>query len=128
MKTLSAFLGFIVLTIVFATSLATASETLTRDEVEKLLTGNTAEGMNTQFEFRMTWYFQNNGIIKKQKGTGQRGKGEWSIDKEGKLCYMDKHREEPACEPVIRESDGKYYANDGKWRFDKVLPGNPHGL
>lgn len=128
MKMLASMLGFFVMTVVFATSLATASETLSKQEVEKLLIGNTAEGMNTQFEFKMTWYFRKDGAIKKQKASGQRGKGEWSIDKQGRLCYIDKHMEEPACEPVIREPDGKYYANDGKWRFDKVLPGNPHNL
>ncbi|MGD8926468.1 MAG: hypothetical protein PVG20_06445 [Thioalkalispiraceae bacterium] len=76
----------------------------------------------------MIWYFQEGGTLRKQKPNGKRGRAEWSIDKQGQLCYQDKHMNEAICEPVMKRDDGKYDAYAGKWRFDKILPGNAHNL
>lgn len=119
---------FTALTMFLLSGLAMGAETLNREQVETLLKGNTAEGVNTQWDKKMIWYFQEGGTLRKQKANGKRGKAEWSIDKDGQLCYQDKHMDEANCEPVIRRDDGKYDANAGKWRFDKVLPGNAHSL
>jgi hypothetical protein len=109
---------------------AMGANALTKDEAQKLLNGNTAEGVNTKWDKKMIWYFQEGGTLRKQKSSGQRGKAKWRIDDKGQLCYMDKHMSDmdEKCEPIISRDDGKYDANDGKWRFDKVLPGNPHNL
>jgi hypothetical protein len=123
-----AFLGTSLLTILLTTNVISAAEALNKEQVEKLLNGNTAEGVNTKWDKKMIWYFQEGGTLRKQKPNGKRGKSEWSINKKGELCYQDKHMSDSVCEPVIQRDDGKYDANAGKWRFDKVLPGNAHNL
>jgi len=109
---------------------ATGANALTKDEAEKLLNGNTAEGVNTMFDKKMIWYFREGGTLNKQNQAGKKGKAKWRIDKKGQLCWMDKHMSDmdEKCEPIIPRADGGYDANNGKWRFDKVLPGNPHNL
>jgi hypothetical protein len=108
--------------------MAMGAKALSQAEAEKLIKGNTAEGVNTKWDKKMIWYFNEGGTLRKQKPSGGRGTAEWSIDKKGRLCYQDKHMDDAVCEPIIPRADGGYDANDGKWRFDKVLPGNPHSL
>jgi len=121
-------LGAFLFSIAFTANVSTAADALNRAEAEALLNGNTAEGENTKWEKKMIWYFQEGGVLRKLQPSGSKGRAEWSLDKKGQLCYQDKHMNDSKCEPIIRRDDGKYEANDGKWRFDKVLPGNPHGL
>lgn len=105
-----------------------AGETLTREAVNKLISGNTVEGVNVKWDKKMTWYFDSSGQIIKRDAHGNRGKASWKVEANGELCYLDKHRDREMCEPVISNADGSYTTMDGKWRWDKVLPGNPHGL
>ena len=114
--------------IVFSVDVTAGSDGLTKDEVEKLLVGNTVEGFHTKWGDQMIWYFREDGKLKKLKSGKSKGKSNWTIDKKGQLCHQDKHMKDPKCFPVIRSGDDKYTANDGLWRFDKVLPGNPHNL
>lgn len=116
------------ITIVLSANVAMAADALNQTEAEKLIKGNTAEGKNVQYDKKMIWYFREDGTIRKLKPSGKKGRGEWSIDKKGQLCYLDKQMDEAKCEPIIPREDGGYDANDGKWRFDKVLPGNAHNL
>ena len=121
-------LSFSLITIVFSANTAIGADALSLEEAENLIKGNTAEGVNTKWDKKMIWFFHEGGTLHKQKPSGKRGRAEWSLNKKGELCYQDKHMDEANCEPIIKRDDGKYYANDGNWRFDKVLPGNPHGL
>ncbi|MGD9385989.1 MAG: hypothetical protein PVF28_05505, partial [Thioalkalispiraceae bacterium] len=120
--------GASLLLMFFSSNLTLGAETLSKEEAEKLLNGNTAEGVNTKWDKKMIWYFQEGGTLRKQKPSGKRGRAEWSLDDKGELCHQDKHQDEPVCEPVVRRDDGKYEAMDGRWRFDKILPGNAHNL
>ena len=116
------------ITIFFASNMAIASEGLSQAEAEKLIKGNTVEGLHTKWDTKMIWYFHESGQLRKQNQHGKRGKADWSIDKKGQLCFIDKHMSDEKCEPIIPRADGGYDANDGKWRWDKVVTGNPHNL
>lgn len=116
------------ITVVFSTNVTMAADALTQAEAEKLIKGNTAEGYHTKWDKKRIWYFREDGTIRKLKPSGKKGRGEWSIDKKGQLCYQDKQMDDAVCEPIIPRADGGYDANDGKWRFDKIVPGNPHNL
>ena len=128
MNKLAGLLGSSLITIIFAANSAMAAEALNQAAVEKLIKGNTAEGIHTKWDRKMIWYFHESGQLRKQKDGGQRGKAEWSIDKKGQLCFQDYHMDEEKCEPIVPRADGGYDANDGKWRWDKVVSGNPHNL
>lgn len=110
------------------TSVAVGADALTRAEAEKLIKGNTAEGHHTKWNREMIWYFHESGQLRKLKDGRVKGKAEWSLDKKGQLCFQDKHMDEDKCEPIIPGADGGYDANDGKWRWEKVVQGNPHNL
>ena len=105
-----------------------SANALNHDEAVKLLEGNTAEGVNTKWDKKMIWYFQKGGVLRKQKPNGKRGRADWHIDKKGQLCYQDKQMDEEACEPILPREDGGYDTMDGRWRIDKVIPGNAHSL
>ena len=130
MNKLLTFFGTCLLTIIFTTSAAMAADALNKEEAEKLIAGNTAEGVNVKFDKKMIWYFAEDGKIHKQLPSGEKKKTKdtWNIDKKGNLCYQDKWMQQPTCGPISRRADGKYEAVGGNWIFDKVLPGNPHGL
>ena len=118
----------ILLPVAFISNVATGSEALNHDEAVQLLQGNTAEGVNTKWDKKMIWYFQEGGTLRKQKPNGKRGRAEWRIDKKGQFCYQDKHMSDETCEPITRRDDGGYDTMDGRWRLDKILPGNAHNL
>ena len=128
MNKLITFLSTFLITLVFTANVAIGADALNRADTEKLIKGNTAEGVNTKWDKKMIWFFHEGGTLYKMKPSGKKGRAEWSLDKKGQLCYQDKHMDESICEPIIPRDDGKYDANDGKWRFDKVLPGNTHNL
>ena len=128
---LTLFAGFIFL----FSNISNAAEQLSKEELEKLISGNTAEGQNVQWEKGMTWYFQALGQIKKIDEHGNRGKGRWLINEEGELCVEFKRGGE-RCRTVVPRADGGYdiygteypEEDDLKWTFSRVLPGNPHDL
>ena len=130
MNKLITFFATFLLAIFFNTSAALAADALSKEEAEKLIAGNTAEGVVVKAQRKMTWYFAEDGHIHKILPTGEKKKTKdtWNIDKKGNLCYQDKWMQQPLCGPISRRADGKYDAIDGHWLFDKVLPGNPHGL
>ena len=128
MNKIIALISSTTIALIFISGSAIGAETLNRQQVEELLKGNTAEGVNTKWDKPMIWYFQEGGTLRKQKPNGKRGRADWSIDKNGQLCYQDKHMDEAICDSVLKGDDGKYDANAGKWRFDKILPGNAHDL
>ncbi|NOQ89238.1 MAG: hypothetical protein GQ550_09960 [Gammaproteobacteria bacterium] len=112
-----------------------AADPLGKEALEKLITGNTAEGQAVQWEKGMTWYFHKTGKIKKFDEYGNRGKGEWMINDDGYLCVKFKHGKE-RCRSVVPRTDGGYdvygtdrpEADELKWTFERILPGNPHDL
>jgi len=118
------------LTMIFTSSVAMAADALNKEETEKLIKGNTAEGVVVKKQIKMIWYFTEDGKINKLLPTGEKKKTKdtWNIDNKGNFCYQDKWMEQPRCGPVTRRADGKYDVMDGWWVFDKVLPGNPNGL
>lgn len=126
-------LGF---SIVMSGTLA-ARDLTSKEEVEKLLSGNTVELHDVKWNKSATWYLKKNGRLKKQDEYGNRGKGEWSVDDQGRLCTVMKHRKDDdlRCRVLVTREDGGYdvyereYAdNELKWIFKKILPGNPHDL
>jgi hypothetical protein len=125
------FAGFIFL----FSNISNAADPLSKEELEKLLSGNTAEGQNVQWEKGMTWYFQKLGQIKKIDEHGNRGKGRWLINEEGELCVEFKRGGE-RCRTVVPRTNGGYdiygtehpEEDDLKWTFSRILPGNPHDL
>ena len=114
---------------------SSASAPLAKEEVEKLISGNTAEGQNVKWEKGMTWYFHKLGQIRMIDEHGNRGKGRWFINDEGELCTQFKRGGE-RCHTVVPREDGGYgiygtdypEAEELKWIFKRVLPGNPHDL
>lgn len=114
-----------------------ARELTSKDEVEKLLSGNTVELHDVKWNKSAIWYFKKNGRLKKQDEYGNRGKGEWYVDDQGRLCTEMKHRKEEdlRCRVLVTREDGgydvyerEYQENELKWIFKKILPGNPHDL
>ena len=128
MKKRMVLLGFSFITFIFTTNVAMADNVLNQTDAEKLLKGNTAEGVNTKWDRKMIWYFREDGTVIKQNPAGDRFNHTWSIDKKGQLCYKDGRMDWPECHPIIQRTDGKYDAHDKRWRIDKVLPGNPHNF
>jgi hypothetical protein len=57
-----------------------AQELTSKEEVEKLLAGNTVELQDMKWNKSSVWYFKKNGRLKTQDEYGNRGKGEWYID------------------------------------------------
>jgi len=112
-----------------------AANPLGKEELEKLIAGNTAEGQNVHWEKGMTWYFHKTGQIKKVDEHGNRGKGSWFINDDGELCVQFKRGGE-RCRIVVPRTDGGYdiygteypEAEELKWTFKKVFPGNYHDL
>lgn len=112
-----------------------AADPLSKEKLEKLISGNTAEGQNVRWEEGMTWYFHKLGQIKKIDQYGNRGKGKWTINEEGELCVEFKRGGE-RCRTVVPRTDGGYdiygteYPEEEelKWIFYQVFPGNPHDL
>ena len=130
MNKLITFLGTFTLTTIITSGVALAADALSKEEAEKLIAGNTAEGVVVKAQRKMTWYFAEDGHIHKILPTGEKKKTKdtWNIDKKGNLCYQDKWMQQPNCGPISRRVDGKYDAIDGRWVFDKVLSGNPYDL
>jgi len=116
-------------TMIFATAALAAPKGLNHDEAEKLIKGNTAEGTNA-FKKKMIWYFDEGGVLYKGNEKGRKiGKAEWNINNRGELCYRDKNMNFEKCGAILPLGDGKYdvrLPNPFKW--DKVVPGNPHNL
>jgi hypothetical protein len=121
-------LGTLIISMVFVNAVAVGSEGLSKGEAEKLIKGNTVEGMNTKWNKKMIWYFHESGQLRKQDEHGNKGKANWRIDDKGRLCYSDKHKSEEDCEAIIPDADGGYDVLDGKWKWNKVVPGNSHNL
>ena len=114
-------------TVIFATTVVAGSAGLSKEEAEQLITGNTAEGTN-KWGKKMIWYFGEFGKLKKLDDRGQKGKAKWSIDDKGRLCYQDKHMNKENCQ-AIKPVDGGYEVPfDAEWKWEKVVPGNPHNL
>lgn len=127
--------GFLVLGLsIVLTGTTGARELTSKEEVENLLSGNTVELQDVQWNKSTTWYFKKNGRLKAQDEYGNRGKGEWYVDEKGKLCTERKLRK-LRCRVLVTREDGGYgvyereYAdNELKWIFKRILPGNPNDL
>jgi hypothetical protein len=112
-----------------------AADPLNKEALEKLITGNTAEGQAVEWKKGMIWYFHKLGKIKKIDEHGNKGKGEWFVNDDGYLCAKFKRGKE-RCRAVVPRTDGGYdiYGTDYpeadqlKWSFDRILPGNTHDL
>jgi hypothetical protein len=117
------------------TNPSNAADPLTKEKLEQLISGNTAEGQNVEWEKGVTWYFQALGQIRGIDEHGNRGKGRWAINEEGELCVQFKRGGE-RCRRVVPRTGGGYdiygteypEEDDLKWRFSRILPGNPHDL
>lgn len=112
---------------IFATGLMAGSDGLSKEEAETLIKGNTAEGTN-KWGKKMIWYFDEFGNLKKLDDRGQKGKAKWSLDDKGRLCYKDKHMNQEVCKPITPTKGGYEVPYDAEWKWEKVVPGNPHNL
>lgn len=120
--------GASVLAALFVSAPLAAPKGLSQAEAETLLKGNTAEGTN-RWKKNMIWYFADFGELRKRDHLGNKGKAKWHIDKKGNLCYQDKHDKQEQCAAIVPHGDGSYdVLLQGQWKWDKVVPGNPHGL
>jgi len=118
----------LVVGLIFAAAVADPKG-LSKEEAESLIKGNTAEGSNVKWKKTMIWYFEPYGRIHKVDQFGNKGKARWSINAKGELCNQDKHMNEEDCAPIIPRADGGYdIPYQGAWKWDKIVPGNPHGL
>lgn len=117
--------------LVFASGAMAGPKELNREDAEKLIKGNTAEGTN-RWGKNMVWYFDESGQLKKWNHLGIKGKAdkaEWRLDDKGELCYQDKHMNDEKCVPIISNEDGSYEVPlDAEWKWIKVVPGNPYNL
>ena len=111
-----------------------AEELSSKEEVEKLLLGNTIELQDMVWNKSIIWYFKKNGLFNAQDEYGNRGKGEWYVDDKGRLCTEAKHRK-LRCRVLVEREDGGYGVyekehadNELKLIFKRILPGNPHDL
>jgi hypothetical protein len=111
-----------------------AKDLTSKEEVEKLLSGNTVELQDMKWNKSSVWYFKKNGRLKTQDEHGNRGKGEWYVDDQGRLCTEKKHRK-LRCRVLVTREDGgydvyerEYEENELKWIFKRILPGNPNDL
>jgi len=128
-------LAFLAVLFLLFSNTSNASNPLSKEALEKLIAGNTAEGQAVRWKKGMTWYFHKTGKIKKFDEHGNRGKGEWIVNDDGNLCVKFKHVKE-RCRAVVPRADGGYdiYGTDNpeadelKWTFERILPGNPHDL
>lgn len=116
------------------TRTVSAEELSSKDEVEKLLVGNTVELQDMKWKKSAIWYFKKNGQLKTQDEYGNRGKAKWYVDDEGRLCTEKKHRK-LRCRVLVAREDGGYGVyerehadNELKWIFKRILSGNPHGI
>jgi hypothetical protein len=110
---------------------AVAAEKLGKEQVTKLITGNTAEGKNMKWNKGSMWYFDKLGTVKSADDRGNKGKGKWNISDKGELCFEFKNSMKERCLEITPRADGGYDLIDGGelvWKFDKVVEGNPHGL
>jgi hypothetical protein len=101
-----------------------AAEALNKDAVESLVTGRKIEGRNVVWEKGMKWNFLPSGELKKRDEYGNKGKGTWFVNDEGKLCHEFKHVKEH-CLSVVPRDDGGYdlFSDKGEleWTFDRFL-------
>ena len=80
MKKHGTILGTLFMSLVFVSAVVVGSEGLSKGEAEKLIKGNTVEGMNTKWKKKMIWYFHESGQLRKQDEYGNKGKANWRID------------------------------------------------
>jgi hypothetical protein len=117
-----------VLAFAFTATAMAAPKGLSQAEAEALIKGNTAEGVN-RFKKNMIWYFDASGELRKKDDLGNKGKAKWNINKQGKLCYQDKHMKSENCAAILPRADGGYDVPfDAQWNWQKITPGNPHNL
>jgi hypothetical protein len=128
MKKPTGLLLITVFALVYAVGAIAGPTELSRNDAEKLIKGNTAEGTNI-WGRKMIWYFDEFGKLKKRDDRGQKGKAAWRLDEKGRLCYQDKHMTEERCERIIPKEGGRYEVRfEAQWKWEKVVPGNPHNL
>ena len=120
--------GASVVALVLATAAVAGPKGLSHEEAEELIKGNTAEGTN-KWKKKMIWYFGEFGEVRKRDHLGNKGKARWNIDKKGNLCFQDKHMKNEECGAIVPRADGGYDVFlEGQWKWNKVVPGNPHSL
>lgn len=120
--------GASVFVMVFASAVVAAPKGLGMAEAEQLVKGNTVEGTN-KWKKNMIWYFGDFGELRMRDHLGNKGKAKWSINKKGELCYQDKHMRSERCAAIVPRPDGGYdVLLEAQWKWNKVVPGNPHDL
>ena len=101
-----------------------AAEALNKESVENLVASRKIEGRNVVWKKGMRWYFDPAGELRKRDEYGNKGKGTWHVDDDGKLCAEFKHVKE-RCLSVVPRDDGGYdlYSDKGEleWTFDRFL-------
>lgn len=103
----------IVVMLLLATYPLHAFEKLAADEVRKLFSGNTVEGIYREgvrqgvmnfYTEPFTSYFSNDGKVYSAKG-GHRKSGRWHVTETGYLCFVWQTKKQEKCAPVYREGD-----------------------
>ena len=117
----------------FAVNVTLAGNTLSGDEIKKLVNGNTVYAEHAKKHFEVTRYFAAGGKLTQYRSDNFAGgtylEGEWSVDG-NKLC-MKMGRGQGGCGTLSKNEDQYNYANKyGKtiWIFKKVASGNPEKM
>jgi len=107
---------------------AIADTTVSGEELKTLLSGNTVEGKYLKWDTTHKMYFEATGKIRRIDSLNNKQSGDWYIDSNDLLCISMKRER---CNEVTKRDDGGYNVSrkgSVKFTFDKILPGNPHGL
>ena len=113
-----------------------ANERVSADELKALITGNTVEAESKK-GVRSKTYFAPDGTVRSERD-GEKYKGRWWVDTEGRRCRQWDGENEQNCRIVVKGKKGTYKVMKGRrnvmkglkhtgtWK--KILDGNPHGL
>lgn len=114
--------------LVFA-STANADKGIDKDELKALIVGKTLEGNMIKWKTTYKMYVAPSGEFSRAYGNGTDEKGEWYINKKGKLCFIIN---DTVCRRIKRRGDGGYNVYSGqqelKQTIEKIVEGNPYNL
>lgn len=75
-------------------------------DFHKLLSGKTVTGTHVRRGFGFKLYFDPNGILIQKKANGKKKVGRWSIDNNGRQCFIWNNK--TGCGKLVRNADGSY--------------------
>ena len=109
---------------------AAPKNALNKDQVTKLISGNTIDGSHMFKDYQFSMYFKTNGKHVERRGDALKP-GSWHVSPKGKLCWSYDAKEKTFCRWIVDAGKGTYYKVAGKKkkvRKFKVLSGNAKSL